>query len=114
MIDVYEKKVFGCHMFMHLDCLAAVPQSLAMLICMWFYMRGTQYEAFPNLFDYRTTFSWSISWDWFSIEYVIANAVLETHDKVDFRLFSRTLQPKPIKSRPRTLPFPPSFPNYLL
>lgn len=84
---------------------ASAVALLRALLC-WYACRSTWgehgHEAFPNLFDYRTTLSWSISWDWRPTEYMLGNAMLETRDKVDFRLFPRTHQQKPNKSGPST------------
>lgn len=75
-------------------------QSLAMLICSS--PRGVHsVRPFSILFYSRTMFTWSISWSWCSTEYMLRNAVLEMHEQVDFRLFSRTFHQKPFKSGPR-------------
>lgn len=83
-------------------------QSLAML-----YARGSprgvhSMTLFPILFNSRTMFTWSISWSWCSTEYMLRNAVLEMHEQLDFRLFSRTFHQKPLKSGPRKI-FPPLY-----
>lgn len=63
-------------------------QSLAMLICSS--PRGLHsMRPFPILFNSRTMFTWSISWSWCSTEYMLRNAVLEMHEQIDFKMFSR-------------------------
>lgn len=75
-------------------------QNLAMLICSS--PRGVHsMKLFPILFNSRTMFTWSISWSWCSTVYMLRNAVLEMHEQVDFRLFSRTFPQKLFKSQPR-------------